>query len=297
MKWPKGEIIYANQPYLDMHERRADEVVGRMLYEFLPAEVAQLASDSEKNFSDVGQTTQLMAELKLDNGRRSNFIVRKKLIALPSGEKVILGIIDDISTFIEQEQKLEERHRQLRRRQGQLKKLATLDPLTGISNRRAFYENAESVLQFAKVGKLGVGLLMFDLDNFKALNDTYGHAVGDQVLIEFTKVVSDCIRNNDIFARLGGEEFALLLPDVDKSEVNRIGERIRSSVERTSVALESRTHVSFTTSVGGTMWQNTESDLDASLKRADGALYNAKRSGRNLVKILQSTVVDEPSAA
>jgi diguanylate cyclase (GGDEF)-like protein len=156
---------------------------------------------------------------------------------------------------------------------------ASTDGLTGLLNRRAFLEGSLGLC--ARQAKSGgsITMLMFDLDQFKSINDRFGHAVGDDVLREFANVVRASLRANDIMGRLGGEEFAVILPEaMDIS--SRIAERIRGAFETAGASVAGYT-IGATVSVGAATSHEPVTNIDALLARADAALYRAKRDGRN----------------
>ncbi|MFQ1700693.1 GGDEF domain-containing protein [Loktanella agnita] len=157
--------------------------------------------------------------------------------------------------------------RHLDRLQNELIRIAATDPLTGLLNRRAFFEKVETTGEGA--------LLMLDLDHFKSINDTYGHAVGDEVLCEMARQLSQMIRRGDILGRLGGEEFAVYLSPADVVDAQNVGTRLAQGI-----AFEKET-VNFvvTVSVGAVMRQGATA-LAEDLRYADHALYTAKREGR-----------------
>ena len=161
-----------------------------------------------------------------------------------------------------------------------LHKLATTDVLTKIPNRRHFMSQA--VHEVIRANRMGepISMCMIDVDHFKAVNDTHGHAVGDIVLQQVAKTLADSIRNMDICGRLGGEEFAAILPVTDLAEAQFVAERIRHDVEALSIPLGEGKFVQVTVSLGVCLLQDKET-LDQLLIRADQALYAAKHSGRN----------------
>lgn len=161
--------------------------------------------------------------------------------------------------------------------------LASRDSLTGALNRGHFMELAGREIQRAKRYKRKLTLVMMDLDYFKKVNDTYGHQSGDQVLIALANTCRQVTRQMDIFARLGGEEFALLLPETSQRNAFRSAERIRSLLEGTSIVFNSRAFT-VTISMGVTEFGRQRNDtLEKMLHRADRALYRAKEEGRNRV--------------
>jgi len=124
--------------------------------------------------------------------------------------------------------------------------------------------------------------LVFDLDHFKAINDNYGHQTGDRVLEEFSRVVSSTLRDTDIFGRLGGEEFGVVLLQTDREGAKLLAERLRIAVEKMRVVSEGSL-IEVTVSIGGTQWERHDRKIEVIMNRADNALYEAKRRGRNQV--------------
>jgi diguanylate cyclase (GGDEF)-like protein len=152
------------------------------------------------------------------------------------------------------------------------------DHLTGAPSRRAFFDMAERELARARRHRTGLGLLLVDADHFKRINDTYGHGVGDQVLRDLVARTQEVIRKIDYCARLGGEEFGVLLPDATRDTALGVAERLRSALDRSA----QQDGPAFTVSIGLAMLEEGES-LDGLMERADAALYAAKEGGRNRV--------------
>jgi len=161
--------------------------------------------------------------------------------------------------------------------------MALTDPLTGLYNRRYFDVHLQKLLQKNETSRKPLGILMFDIDNFKSVNDTHGHGVGDEILKEFAKRIQDKLRGFDMVARLGGEEFVVLLPDVTESMAYMVAERLRLEIGNTPfICNVEEGQLSITTSIGGTIVkEGTAADPDAVMKQADDALYAAKEGGRN----------------
>ncbi len=162
---------------------------------------------------------------------------------------------------------------------------ASHDYLTDALSHSAFVAKATSMLNRLAAEGRPVSTLMLDLDRFKAINDRYGHAAGDFVLKTFAGLVREVLRERDIFGRVGGEEFSIVLPDVTPEEARAIAERIRSQVAKTPVQLEDGRQLKVTVSVG-LAFSGTRGRLENMMREADGALYRAKESGRN--RIVQS---------
>ena len=166
--------------------------------------------------------------------------------------------------------------------------LATIDSLTGLTNRRSFYALAEN--EFVRSKRYGhpLSLIMIDIDHFKSVNDSYGHAIGDAVLKMLTQKVRLELRQTDIFARFGGEEFMVLLPETDTLNAVQVAERIRNCIAETPVSVEEH-KIMVTISLGIAEYDETCINLDDLLNRSDKALYWAKQIGRNRVRIWRDT--------
>jgi diguanylate cyclase (GGDEF)-like protein len=172
----------------------------------------------------------------------------------------------------------------------ELRRLATTDGLTGVFNRRHFFALAEAerarVVRYSGVVRYSAScsVLMLDIDHFKAVNDHHGHAAGDAVLKAFAETIAGLLRSSDTFGRLGGEEFAVLLPHTDRDGALNLAERLRLAVAGIRVAVEAGREVAVTTSIGVTRMTMDDRCFDEALRRADAALYAAKAGGRNRVR-------------
>jgi diguanylate cyclase (GGDEF)-like protein len=164
------------------------------------------------------------------------------------------------------------------------KTAAMIDSLTGISNRRAFLQAGEQHFKRQVNNPRPTAVMLLDLDNFKSINDRYGHAVGDQILETFAKVSSSCLRRIDLFARLGGEEFAALLHDTARDRALAVAEQIRSAFAAATREVEGLP-VAGTVSIGIVVAHDGVLDLSALLVQADHALYRAKHAGRNRIEV------------
>jgi len=159
-----------------------------------------------------------------------------------------------------------------------LQVFAETDPLTGLSNRRAFFRLAAEYIRTAALKNDPFSLLMIDIDNFKTINDTHGHSVGDEIIASLAATLRGSIRQTDIACRFGGEEFVILLAGCDPREAFRIAERIRTTAERSEPAT-----VRYTVSIGIAGETGGTANLDALIRRADNGMYRAKALGRNRV--------------
>ncbi|MGE0357777.1 MAG: diguanylate cyclase [Burkholderiales bacterium] len=172
------------------------------------------------------------------------------------------------------------------RRQARVAKLlemqAHTDSLTGLANRRRFFEMAEAELARARRYDAPLSMLMLDIDHFKEVNDTHGHRAGDRVLQSLARTCLGVLRNVDVVGRVGGEEFAILLPETGLEGARDVAERLREAVERSAVARDEGVPLRITVSVGVAVLSEGV-NLDTLLSQSDAALYDAKHRGRNRV--------------
>jgi diguanylate cyclase (GGDEF)-like protein len=174
------------------------------------------------------------------------------------------------------------------------RRVALTDSLTQVPNRRSFFDTAERLLTRTRFAHRPVALVLFDLDRFKEINDTYGHQTGDAVLIAFCQLATSMLRPADLFGRIGGEEFASLLPDTEPQEALRLAERLRTAFEGISHTVGGLT-LSATVSVGISVSDDADADLSVLLKEADRALYRAKDLGRNRVELSEQPDKEPPT--
>ncbi len=202
---------------------------------------------------------------------RNNPLVGSVWLSVLSFEALLFTISIAFILLAMAKERAEQRH----------KTAAMIDPLTGISNRRAFLQEGEQHLRRQTNDPRPTAVMLLDLDNFKSINDRHGHPIGDRVLEIFAKVTGSCLRRNDLFGRLGGEE---LLYDTNRERALAVAEQIRASFAAVTREVEGRP-VGGTVSIGVVIAYDAVLDLSALLAQADHALYRAKHGGRNRVEI------------
>lgn len=172
---------------------------------------------------------------------------------------------------------------ELQRATSELRRAAHTDALTGLFNRRIFMERLEEEAERVSRHGSALSVLLFDLDHFKKVNDTYGHDVGDKVLKGVAAVAEDIKRITDVVARTGGEEFALVLPETDQEGARKLANRLREAIEEMEVNCPNGQTIKVTASIGAATISKMGKNVDAFLRDADLALYQAKHAGRNQV--------------
>jgi two-component system cell cycle response regulator len=243
--------------------------------------------------SGIDLTQKIRAELK----DRYTYIIL--LTALADKSQIVEGLNAGVDDYLTKPYMAEELHarvkigerileleERLRDAKEQMQYLAMHDSLTGILNRRAIQEHAEAEARRAARTSTPLGLIMIDLDHFKAVNDKHGHAAGDQALRAFTDIVHQIIRSYDWLGRWGGEEFLVVLPDITTADAVNVAERIRISVETAMQPMSDGQELRFTVSLGvATAVADSDGliQVDKLIKSADEALYTAKSKGRNQV--------------
>jgi diguanylate cyclase (GGDEF)-like protein len=192
----------------------------------------------------------------------------------PRGQDLLLiaQIANLVSIAIEHHQALDE-----------LEHRAHTDSLTGVANRGRFMELAETEMARARRYGNPYAVLLLDIDHFKEVNDKYGHKSGDVVLRELTSIMRRVLREVDIIGRIGGEEFAVLLPQTEPEKALQVAERLRETVASTNIAIASDTPLRISVSIGISVPSANSNLIDEILRKADAALYMAKNSGRNRV--------------
>lgn len=178
--------------------------------------------------------------------------------------------------------RLKQSQEQLEAANTRLATLASTDSLTQCANRRQFFELSQAEFAKARRHTRPLSVIMLDADKFKAINDTYGHAMGDEALRRIADVCRQCIRESDILGRLGGEEFAICCPESTLDGALRIANRIREAISRETIEHNGK-QTQFTVSLGVTEFTGGELSFDQLLNRADRLLYQAKEAGRDRV--------------
>lgn len=201
---------------------------------------------------------------------------RDQAITWIDGRTVRMEIATDITTLKNSEQKLLEAKLLAEEHAGQ-------DELTSLNNRRAFFEQGRQLFKQARRYQHPISVMMIDIDHFKNINDNHGHSIGDSVLKNIAQLLKKTIREVDILARLGGEEFAIIMPQTSIEEARNLAERIRQRVEAESMQHDTL-QIKITASFGIAACMTEDNDLEKMLTMADDALYIAKKKGRNQVR-------------
>jgi diguanylate cyclase (GGDEF)-like protein/PAS domain S-box-containing protein len=253
---------------------KKSQVIGKTLQDLesvIPFNLIKLHGDQDKLLYESQLSQEYELIIKISDGSIRDFKITKTVFKSENGECMgYIAIMSDIT--------------ELKNKEKSLKMLASIDPLTKLYNRRSFSEMASHLFNLAKRDKESISLVMVDIDNFKNINDTYGHKIGDDVIILVSSILLTMSRESDIVARFGGEEFLMLLPKTDIQGAVTIAEKIRAKIEESSLSIDKDKEIKFTISLGvSEVFIKNETDIEAGIKRADDALYKAKRNGKNKV--------------
>lgn len=275
------ELLYVNaygrQKWGDFHGRRCWQVLQ-------DNQDGPCGFCSNSRLLDVDGKPSGVHVWEFQNTRNGHWYqCRDQAIEWTDGRIVRLEIAADITDRKRMEQALE-------KAVARAEALARTDELTGLNNRRAFFDLGERFCRRARAG-YPVAVLMFDVDHFKHINDTHGHAAGDALLRAIGQRLPPLLRPGDVLGRMGGEEFAVLLPDTRMQQAWAIAERLRADIESLMVECEGRS-LGCTASFGVAVHEHEAVCLDTLLGEADQALLQAKRSGRNRI---QTAACAEPS--
>ncbi len=206
---------------------------------------------------------------------------------LPSLEAILKELQEIRKQNETLKKELEKYHEEVSRLKEELaeaKSEAEIDFLTTIPNRRSFMRALQDAVRDFEMRNYPFSLIILDIDNFKQINDKYGHIVGDEVLKEIGSVLRNYLRANTIVGRIGGEEFAILLPGVPLEDAKKVAERIRKVIENRVIRIDENTEINLTASFGVTQVKKGDT-VESVIDRADMAMYEAKRKGKNRVEV------------
>ncbi|MCX6061698.1 MAG: sensor domain-containing diguanylate cyclase [Campylobacterales bacterium] len=289
---PKGVITYVNDKFCEISKYTRDELIGK------PHNIIRHPDMPREAFKDLWDTIKakkswngVVTNMKKDG---SQYIVDTTVIPIldVDGDVVeYIAIRHDITELEETKQKLRNINKAMKHKVDELYSMtntleqkAYKDNLTGINNRENFEDIFSIEIASAKQNNLPLSLIIFDIDHFKLVNDTYGHQAGDIILIDLVKLIADNIKNGDVFARWGGEEFVILTPSTEISGACNLAENLRKLVQS---HIFSYVENGMTLSFG--IAQLSDEDTKKTLfEKADGALYEAKKNGRNRVEVYNS---------
>lgn len=290
---PKGVITYVNDKFCQISGYSRDELIGK------PHNIIRHPDMPREAFKELWDTIKakkswngIVTNMKKDGGQ---YIVDTTVIPILDVDGDIVEYIavrHDITELEETKQQLKNINKAMKNKVDELYSMtntleekAYKDNLTGINNRENFENIFSLEIANAKQNNIPLTLIIFDVDHFKLVNDTYGHQAGDILLIDLVKLIADNIKNGDIFARWGGEEFVILTPSTEIIGARYLAENLRKLVQSHSFS-----YVEYEITLSFGIAQLTDDDTKKTLfEKADGALYEAKNNGRNRVEVYNSS--------
>jgi diguanylate cyclase (GGDEF)-like protein/PAS domain S-box-containing protein len=291
----RGSLTFVNRAYAKMMGYDENELIGMDYHQYMSRETAKVVFETFNRVYRLGIPEQVFGwEWICKDGTRRSVEISVSTIKTTDGSIVgFRGIVRDITERKRAEEELlrakdllETAHRELQQLLSREKVLARTDDLTGLCNRRQFFEFASREFHASVRHQRLLTILMFDADNFKQINDTLGHAVGDKMLALIAQAAAAQVRASDVVARYGGDEFIVLLPNSNAQQAFPIAERIRTGVAAIGLETSNAAPV-ITLSIGISEIRHKPADenVDRVIQRADEALYQAKQDGRNRIVI------------
>jgi len=272
MKDKNRVFRYANSKTASLFNIQPDEVIGKTDSELLPGEVADNLWKLDQKVFDTNKKQTGEEILPNIKGEPKHYLTTKIPFQLEDGTKTSISYSTDITELYLLKEKLQRQ--------------AITDSLSGLYNRRYFNDQCEREYSRCRRSDSTMSIIVIDIDYFKSINDKFGHPVGDVVIREVSKIYKSCLRKENILCRIGGEEFAILLPDTAREAATVLAERIRQTQERKAIIGKWEVAIKPTTSLGVSTLLPEDKAFNDLLSRADRALYKAKKNGRNQVCVL-----------
>lgn len=266
-----GRFVHINKRFEEIVGVSRADVIGRTVFEVYPPAMAMIAHERDLDVIRSAEPITEETVVATDLSRRVFLDTKFPLFDANGAVRGTAGIAIEIT----EQKRLEEA----------LIDLANTDPLTGLPNRRCFFQNLAKEFDRSHRYARPLSVIGFDLDHFKAINDCHGHAAGDIVLKNIAELVLRSLRSTDMAGRLGGEEFAILMPETGGIMAAKVSERLRCMIANRTVHSPGGQPIQVTISVGVTCMRAEDGHPDEMLARADAALYKAKSEGRNRVCI------------
>ncbi len=285
-KLAKIELHFSDFAYRDMQIRNQEIGINIVLITALLLSIFIFFLKHEFKALKKLTTDVLLYDPKLNNfpleevkGGDEVSLIHNAIISMVTKINLYTNLLNTHKTLLEE--RVKERTLELERSNRELKLLASVDPLTDLYNRRYFLKTAEKVSEIARRNQTKVSIIMLDIDKFKAVNDTYGHKVGDEVIMFVAAALKKMTRRSDIICRFGGEEFLVLFPETNVDGAYIIAEKLRTFLEITPMKVDEKL-INVTVSIGVTECDSqSDVSIENVINRADNLMYQAKESGRN----------------
>ena len=292
------KLTYVNKMTIGLFNLKEEEILGYSTDELFGEEAGEGFRHLDEKLLKENKVISGIEKLPSEDVDLFYWTVKAPLYDEDNKLTGLIGMSTDISEQKKLEKKLEQSNNELQYKIDEITKLqatlweqATQDPLTQLFNRRYFNEISKNEILKAERSGNPLALLLIDADHFKKVNDAFGHNIGDQVLIKLAEIMRNQCRQTDIICRFGGEEFVILMPEIDKKTGLKRAESIRICYQKEITELLEG-HKS-TLSIGLAMWNADLIDLEGLTKAADQAMYQAKHNGRNQVIIYNADSINQ----
>lgn len=282
IKNEEGRFVYFNSEYQKYFGMEREQYLNKTVLEleFLKKDDRERYQAEDLELIQTGKVKHYESNFELSNQELGHSLYWSKGFTVErTKEKGLVGELVDISIQKRLQEKIAMNAKELETANSQIEKMMNQDCLTGLYNRRAMEESIKRIEMLVEQNDSHITILIADLDDFKLVNDTFGHAEGDKILVDFAEILIACNRKDDLVIRYGGEEFLVVLFDTKLRDARMIAERIRLRAEGQLILPSGRLN---TVSIGGAELSGAERFQDT-LLRADAALYSAKKGGKNRV--------------
>jgi len=267
MKNLKREYVYVNELTRNLFQKDLEYIIGYDDSHFFELDALSDIMKNDNRVLDLGETV-IDEEFNIIKSNKEIKVYQSVKKPIYNNDDTIIGLFG-VSTDVTEMYLLKEK----------LELLTFIDDLTKLYNRKSYNENLEKLLFQYKRYNTPFSIIMYDIDDFKQINDTYGHSVGDDVLVEMSKLIKLHIRESDYIFRIGGEEFIILLTETQIDKAKLVSEKIRNSVENNLNTIENE---KITISIGLTEVKENDTE-DSIFKRVDSLMYESKNNGKNRV--------------
>ena len=280
IKDEKGRFVFYNRRLAESAGIDMDSAIGLTDAELWTEDVAQTLQENDQRALQAEKAVEI-DEVTEVGGKRTEWRSFKFPWRNSAGDQMLAGIAIDVTAERQHQAELRSYQKQLEEANARLTWSANTDPLTGLANRRALDDGIEAATGTPVTPGREIAVLTIDVDHFKHVNDTFGHAYGDQALRQIANVITHCTRAQDLVARSGGEEFTVMLPASGPTTAMTVAERILTELRDSPWE-----HYPISVSIGVSTMTIDDRDLSCVLERSDRALYQAKQQGRNRVVYL-----------
>jgi diguanylate cyclase (GGDEF)-like protein len=272
MKDAKRRYRYVNRRVAELIGLPAGEIIGKLDTDIVLPSYADHCWRTDKLAFEHNEKVVINETVESPDQKTQHYLSTKVPFQLRGDMRTMIAFSTNVTELYQLKEKFEQ--------------LANTDVLTSIYNRRYFFDNANREFNRAKRHQQALAVISLDIDHFKAVNDQYGHPIGDQVLIKIAQLITPTIRAEDIFARIGGEEFSILLPGISLSQSLQAAERLRDLLDKNPILINKNIMLSITISLGVSVLKANDSCFQDLYARSDTALYQAKSRGRNHVYLI-----------